>query len=175
MAVLQSVQNAASWAGEQCVAFVQDVTGVLVNGNAKDYLTQYSAHVHSTPKLGDIAVWGAGVNGADKTYGHVGIVSAIDQSGGVFITSTNAPEGSAASTWKLGTLLGNPSGYITPQDVGGANVGSGAPSFSSSDAVQSSTGGFMLHWKVWVAVAVGVLLILLGVFVLLRRDIPGVP
>lgn len=172
MSVLQNVQDAASWAGEQCVAFVQNVTGVNVSGNAKDYLTQYASHVHSTPKLGDIAVWGAGVNGADPKYGHVGIVSGLDQSGGTFITSTNAPEGSAASTWKLGTLLGAPSGYITPQDVGGANVGSGTPAFASSDAVQSSTGGFMLHWKVWVAVAVGVALIILGVVVLLRRDIP---
>lgn len=73
------VKNAAPWAGNYW-------------GNATNWAASAAAagfSVSGTPQVGSIAVFGAGVGGADSVYGHVAMVDAVNPDGTITISEGN--------------------------------------------------------------------------------------
>ncbi|GEA94368.1 hypothetical protein WVI01_02910 [Weissella viridescens] len=73
------VKNAAPWAGNYW-------------GNATNWAASAAAagfSVSGTPQVGSIAVFGAGVGGADSVYGHVAMVDAVNPEGTITISEGN--------------------------------------------------------------------------------------
>jgi hypothetical protein len=178
---------------EQCVVFVEHVTGVGYNQpTAASYLTAFSKYLHTTPQVGDIAIWGANQGGA-LGAGHVALVTSISPSGSVNVTGTNWPEGSGAVTRAIGTGgMGVPTAYLTPSDVGGTSSGAsgaapapdvtgGVGASSTFAAAKTGSGLSLGPWNLLSGSALrrtgftlaGLALVGIGLLLLLRRDIPG--
>lgn len=123
--LIDNVIAAGSYVGTQCLQFVNDVThgagaGFGTAGDLEAYAQSHGL-LHATPQLGDVAVWGSNVNQASSA-GHAGIVTAIS-GGQVGVTSTNWPQGSGAQQYTIGGgNLTAPSGYISPNSIGGHNI-----------------------------------------------------
>lgn len=124
--------------GCQCVdlilAYYQLLVGYTVGGNACDY--QWNALPPgwtrvSTPAPGDIAVWAPGaqlIGGSDPrwangTYGHIGIVWAVNNDGTMGTIETNAKQGQAAAYYQRYTWT--PACYIRPDFPPALGVKSG--------------------------------------------------
>ena len=115
---MTTLAEEASKGFEQCVVFVEHITGVGYGlPYAKDYLGLPGVRTvasGATPNIGDIAIWGGGANGASSA-GHVALVTGLSPSGQVSVTGTNWPEGSTARTSIVGTGgMGSPTAYLTP-------------------------------------------------------------
>ncbi len=126
MTLLGGVIQAGSDFGVQCLQFVTNVTGIPTGVGSTHFGTagqletyaQSNNLLHSTPSLGDIAVYGAGQGGAGSA-GHAGIVTALS-GGQIGVTSTNwNTAGSGATQNFVGQGGGTPSGYIDPTALGG--------------------------------------------------------
>ena len=135
MSLIDGVITAGEAAGVQCLQFVNNITGGAGAGfsTAGDLATSAakSGTLSATPALGDVAVWGNGVNGASSS-GHAGIVTGL-ANGLVQVTSTNWPGGAGATQYTVGKGnnpigMGQPSGYIDPTAIGGKNIITGATS-----------------------------------------------
>jgi hypothetical protein len=123
---------------DNCLAAVTQLTGIATSaggtafGSAAD-LASYASSAHilsSVPALGDIAVWGANVGGANSEYGHAAIVTGVS-SAGVQVTGTSwgAPnQGETQMTVGAAGAPGTPSGYINPVLLGGKNIITGSTS-----------------------------------------------
>lgn len=126
--LIDGVIQAGSYVGVQCLQFVNDVTHGAGAGfaSAADLATSATQKglLSQTPQLGDVAVWNAGVGGANAQYGHAGIVTAVSGSS-VGITSTDWPNGSGAQQLLVGHGISQPSGYINPTTIGGNNIVTG--------------------------------------------------
>lgn len=112
---------------QQCTDFVHGVFSWAsdISGNATDWLTSAQAKgytISQTPQVGDIAVWKAGVNGADKQFGHVAVVTAVDKAGGFTVSQSNWNGGPSTLTWSPGAA----SGFIQPKGADLANAASQA-------------------------------------------------
>lgn len=186
----QEAQNV----GEQCVVFVEHVTGVGYGlGTAADYLTSFKSSLTNTPQVGDIAIWGANSNGADSA-GHVAIVTALTPTGTPIVTGANwaagTPFGAGAYTNQVGTNgMGAPTAFLNPADVGGTTAATGPEGAATDTAASAASGTFApaatgSGWSIgpWQLLSgsalrrtgftlVGIALIGVGLMLLLRRDI----
>ncbi len=121
------------WADERC----KQLTGYYVpwSGNARDWITGARAfgwNVSSKPVKPSIIVLQPGVQGADSTYGHVGVVERINADGSVTASNQNW----AGITWPQSTNVTFTSGpgiafvYAgngTIQNTGGGGLGGMLP------------------------------------------------
>ncbi|RRG18690.1 CHAP domain-containing protein [Weissella viridescens] len=78
----------------QCTWFVKNAAPWVGNnwGNATNWSASAAAagfSVSGTPKVGSVAVFGAGVGGADPVYGHVAMVDAVNPDGTITISEGN--------------------------------------------------------------------------------------
>lgn len=128
MTLIDNVIQAGSSAGTQCLQWVNNIThGAGAGfGTAADLASYAKTNglLHQTPQLGDVAVWGNGVNGA-LSAGHAGVVTGVTN--GVQVTSTNWPGGQGATQYTVGAGnnpvgMGAPSGYVNPNAIGGHNI-----------------------------------------------------
>lgn len=148
MSLIDGVITAGEDAGVQCLQWVTDVTGIATSaggtafGSAAD-LAAYAKNtgiLSSTPVLGDVAVWNANTNGASGS-GHAGLVTGIGSNGQVQVTSTNWPGGQGATQYTVGANsvgMGQPSGYVNPNLLGGNNIITGQTSSSPGTVVGGS-------------------------------------
>jgi hypothetical protein len=148
MSLIDGVIQAGSSFGVQCLQWVNNVTGGAGAGfaTAGDLASYASSKglLHSTPQLGDIAVYNAGQGGAGSA-GHAGIVTAIS-GGAIGVTSTNwGTAGSGATQNFVGQGGGTPSGYVDPTAIGGKNIIAGqtgtTATLASSTTPAASGGG----------------------------------
>lgn len=136
-------------AWQQCVAWARQVLPWISGGpaTAAGYLTDPGYQHASTPGVGDAAVFGGGVLGADPSTGHIGVVVGVSSST-FTISQTNWPEGSGAdlATFPLAdasllTFLQPPAGDIGPSieraqesALGLAPIAGSAPTVGSGDS-----------------------------------------
>lgn len=113
---MTSLQQEAQAGFEQCVVFVEHITGIGYGlPYARNYLNLPGVRTvasGATPKVGDIAIWGANQNQASSA-GHVAIVTGLSPSGQATVTGTNWPEGSSARSMVL-TPANYPTAFLTP-------------------------------------------------------------
>lgn len=78
----------------QCTWYVKSQLSWVGNywGNAADWTASAAAAGHkvsNVPSAGSVAVFGAGVQGADGTYGHVAVVDSVNPDGTIDISEAN--------------------------------------------------------------------------------------
>lgn len=213
---LGAASGAASSALEQCVVFVENVTGTHYDvGTASQMLNlpgAQSVASGATPNVGDLAIWGANQGGASGA-GHVGIVSSISPSGTAYVTSTNWPEGQLGEHTMALTSSNYPTAFLPSSLSGGgdatlttanitaggvtANAPAGPAKVKSLGDILSDVPGSGLPvvgtvikgltapvaivewvaqggvWKRGVLLAAALFAFGLGLFLLLRRDLPS--
>ena len=62
---------------------------MLSHANTWDNTASKGAYVSNQPQVGSIAVWEAGVSGANSSYGHVGVVERVNADGTILISESN--------------------------------------------------------------------------------------
>lgn len=123
-----AVQSLAGWAGGTAGHAWGDAHNWLAAAQAQGY------QISPTPVVGSVAVWGAGMGGADSRSGHVALVSGIQSNGLAIVQEANVPEGNGSiQTHNLDPFRASGIiGYILPPGSAGATAGTASGGTSST-------------------------------------------